>query len=427
MERDRHPQRRYTEGHDTGYADGYAQGKTDGYADGYAQGKIDGHEAGYQEGHDDGYQAGYDDGVAAGSGGDQEPQPSPDGDTHIVIDVGPIDRDFELLFAATGSDLIQGNVAVHWGDPTGEVALETIPEGVTKDLTLTHTYQRAGTYDVTISVRDATIVLGHGGTNSGLVGQSTSLSTSIPASVQSITIGDGVDGIDKYGLAHLRGLKSLYIPDGVTLGTYSMFMCFSLDSVRLPADMTEIPASCFQDCTSLRSITIPQSVTSIGSSAFKGCSALSAIDIPDTVTSIGSSAFYDCATLQSFVFKSQITELPSSCFRGCKSLRSIELSPNTQTIRGYALYGLSALESLDVPATVTAISDYAVYNAYGLRWMRMRPTTPPTTSQYTFSSIPPGLKFIVPDGCGESYRTATRWKTYAARIFEEWEVQWQND
>ena len=88
------------------------------------------------------------------------------------------------------------------------------------------------------------------------------------------------------------------------------------------------------------------------------------------------------------------------------------------------MYGTSALESLVIPAAVASMSDYAVYSAYGLRWMRMLPATPPSTSQYTFSSIPPGLKFIVPNGSGEAYRTATRWKTYASRIYEESEVAW---
>lgn len=413
-------------GHTAGYQEGYAAGEAAGAATGYDEGYADGYAAGQAAGYQEGYEAGY----QAGQQG-ETPQPSTDGRTHIAVNVGPIDRDMELLIAVTGPEdngsdfaIPVGHIYVDWGD--GSAVSDTqLDVEETDDLTLTHTYAAAGDYDIQIYTNgQATMVLGHGGTSTGLVGQSTSTSTSIPISVRAVTIGNGVTGIDTYGLAHLRGCKSIYIPDGVTLGNYAMRMCYSLAAVRLPSDLTEIPIGCFRECTSLRAISLPDSITTINNYAFYGCSSLQSITIPAGVVDIGSSAFYGCAALQSFTFPDGATELPSSCFRGCKSLQSLVLSPNATTIRGYAMYGASALENLEVPATVTSMSDYAVYSAYGLRWMRMLPTTPPSTSQYTFSSIPPGLKFIVPNGSGEAYRTATRWKTYAARIYEESEVNW---
>lgn len=429
-----------TAGHDKGYQEGYDAGETAGhdagYAEGYTAGEAAGHAAGYQEGYAagydagkaDGYQEGYEAGYQAAQAGDT-PQPPADGLTHIVVDVGPIDRTLELLLVVTGPKKSDGDIQligvmdVTWGDEYLRDE-EWIDAGTTQTMTLTHTYDRAGTYEITIKAQNITIELGHGGNINGIVGQGTSSSTSIPVSVRSIAIGSGVTGIAEYALAHLRGCKSIYIPDGVTIGRYAMRMCYSLTAVRLPSDLLEIPNGCFYDCTSLASIDIPQTVTTIAANAFYGCSSLRDITIPDGVTSIGSSAFYECAALKSFAFPGGVTSLPSSCFRGCRSLAGLTLSPTTATIGGYALYSTAALESLEVPETVTKLSDYAVYSANGLRWMRMRPTTPPTTTQYTFSSIPSGLKFIVPDGCGEAYRTATRWKTYASRIYEESEVSW---
>ena len=89
-----------------------------------------------------------------------------------------------------------------------------------------------------------------------------------------------------------------------------------------------------------------------------------------------------------------------------------------------AIGSTRALDHIELPATVTELGSYAFENAYGLRWVRLLSTTPPTTSQYTFSSMPSGIRFIVPNGSGEAYRTATRWKTYASRIYEESEVVW---
>lgn len=428
-----------TAGHEAGYSEGYAAGEEAGhdagYSEGYAAGETAGHEAGYQEGYtagyaagkSDGYQEGYEAGYQAGQQG-ETPQPPADGKTHIAVNVGPIDRTMELLLVVHGPAVVEGEVQilgtldVDWGE--GADSYQVISPGETKTLTLTHEYMQAGFYDVVITGTNVTIELGHGGSSNGLVGQSTGSNTAIPISVRSMAIGSGVTAIASYGLAHLRGLQSLYIPDGVTLDDYAMRMCYSLEAVRLPSDLVEIPIGCFRDCTSLRAISLPDSVTTINNYAFYGCSSLQSITIPAGVVDIGSSAFYGCAALQSFTIPTGVTELPSSCFRGCTSLHSLTLSPNTTIVRGYALYGASALESLEVPASVTSMADYSVYSAYGLRWMRMLPTTPPSTSQYTFSSIPPGLKFIVPDGSGEAYKAATRWKTYAARIFEENEVSW---
>lgn len=428
-----------TAGHEAGYSEGYEAGETAGhtagYTEGYTAGETAGHDAGYTEGYTagynqgkaDGYQEGYEAGYQAGQQG-ETPQPPTDGKTHVAVNVGPIDRTMELLLVVHGPAAIEGEVQimgtldVDWGE--GADSYQVISPGETKTLTLEHEYMQAGDYDVIITATNVTIELGHGGSSNGLVGQSTGSNTAIPISVRSMAIGSGVTAIASYGLAHLRGLQSLYIPDGVTIDDYAMRMCYSLEAVRLPSDLVEIPIGCFRECTSLRAISLPDSIATIGNNAFYDCTALQEITIPNSVTDIGSSAFYGCAALRSFTFPGGVTELPSSCFRGCTSLQSLTMSPNTTIIRGYAMYGASALENLEVPATVTSMSDYAVYSAYGLRWMRMLPTTPPSTSQYTFSSIPPGLKFIVPDGSGEAYRTATRWKTYAARIFEESEVVW---
>ena len=340
--------------------------------------------------------------------------------------MGPIDRTVEVMIAATGPDNTGGTVTpvgfvfVDWGDATQVESVELQAEE-TDDLTFEHTYASAGDYDIQIYTSLATIVLGHGGSATGLLGPANSRQA---IKATAITIGDGVTGIDAYGLSGMWGCKSIYIPDGVTLGDYAMRQCYSLEAVRLPSDLLEIPSRCFYGCATLQSVVIPETVTVIGNSAFYDCAGLKSVDIPDGVIDIGASAFYGCTSLRSFVFPAGVTELPSSCFRTCYALNALTLSPNTTNIGGYAIYGIDALGSLEIPATVTRMSDYAVHSANGLRWLRMRPTTPPTTSQYTFSSFSSRCKIIVPDGSGEAYKTATRWKTYASRIFEESEVAW---
>ena len=73
-------------------------------------------------------------------------------------------------------------------------------------------------------------------------------------------------------------------------------------AVVIPAGVTSIGSSAFNNATGLTSITIPASVTSIGSNAFNRTTSLTSITIPANVTSIGSSAFQAATSLASVYF-----------------------------------------------------------------------------------------------------------------------------
>lgn len=69
-------------------------------------------------------------------------------------------------------------------------------------------------------------------------------------------------------------------------------------SVTIPDGMTGIDASALSGCELLTDVIIPSSVTSIASNAFGGCTGLTSVTIPDSVTSVGVFAFDECvATL----------------------------------------------------------------------------------------------------------------------------------
>lgn len=56
-------------------------------------------------------------------------------------------------------------------------------------------------------------------------------------------------------------------------------------------DIVSIGEEAFANCTSLQSVTIPASVTEIGSAAFYGCTALTKVTVPDAVTKIEQGTF----------------------------------------------------------------------------------------------------------------------------------------
>ena len=84
-----------------------------------------------------------------------------------------------------------------------------------------------------------------------------------------------VKSIDSYAFCNCNHLKSITIPDGVTLiGKGAFCNCENLTTITIPGSVTSIGWEAFKYCKSLTSITIPGSVTSIGRGAFRGCDSV---------------------------------------------------------------------------------------------------------------------------------------------------------
>lgn len=95
------------------------------------------------------------------------------------------------------------------------------------------------------------------------------------ASVEKITLPDGITTIPGGAFYALTGLKEVTIPSSVqAIGNYA-----------------------FAECTSLSTITLPENLEYIGEYAFSG-SGLVSIDIPDKVEAFGKYAFYACHSLE---------------------------------------------------------------------------------------------------------------------------------
>ena len=154
-----------------------------------------------------------------------------DGTNRFYLEIGK-----ETKITLAWSQTVENGVVVDWGDGS---ATET--NSGTGAVTLEHTY--AGPSEPVLTMQS---VAGN-----------------------TLTFGAGNKSI--FYNADNYCLKTVYLANGVELGSYAFYSCYALTS-----------------------ITIPNSVTSIGNNAFCSCSALTSITIPNSVTNIGGSVFYRC-------------------------------------------------------------------------------------------------------------------------------------
>ncbi len=185
-------------------------------------------------------------------------------------------------------------------------------------------------------------------------------------------------------------LTSVYFGNSVT--TIPDYICSGsgITSVTLPASLTKIGTSAFQNCTKLVVITIPEKVTTIGDNAFKG-SGIAILNYNATnCTTYGSQSapVFDSSKLSTVAFGSNVLSIPSyicsnskittltlpekvnkigvEAFAGCTGIKNLTIPNSVISIGQKAFYGCSGLTTVFVPSTVTSMGSSAFYNCTGL-------------------------------------------------------------
>ena len=222
-------------------------------------------------------------------------------------------------------------------------------------------------------------------------------------------------------------VKSVVIPEDVTVICSYMFSFSSLESISLHERVTNIRYSAFNGCENLKTINVPKSVANIDEYAFLGCPNLTEvkindiaswcsisfkdnyanplnnggdlylngnkieqltipngvvtipryafygqesiknITIADSVVTIDHYAFSNCINLTTVVMPDSITSIGTYAFSGCTGLENVNISDNLTKIGNYAFSGCSCLSSIIISDGVTEIGDYAFSNCTGLK------------------------------------------------------------
>lgn len=211
-----------------------------------------------------------------------------------------------------------------------------------------------------------------------------------------------IKSIGAYAFCTCTGFKgSLVIPESVTsIDNYAFEGCSGLTGdLVIPNSITTINAGAFNSCTGFTgNLVIPNGVTTIGDSAFSTCWNLTGnLVIPESVTSIGHQAFWSCSRFTGdLVIPNGVTTIGEQAFRECE--------------------GLSG--TITIPESVTSIGTHAFDLTDGLTKIVILATTPPVLTGVLHTSRSHIESITVPAGCGDAYRNAEYWSSYASKIVE---------
>ena len=152
-----------------------------------------------------------------------------------------------------------------------------------------------------------------------------------------------VVGIGKEAFGTKSSVKSIVFPDEAAykehdasfdiskhsfiIGDYAFRECVALETLNLPAYVTEIGKGAFASCSSLKTINFEQGsrLQTIKGSAFMDCVSLQSLNTPASLKEIGEGAFMDCTKLASLVINEGTLVIGAHAFQRCRSLANIEL------------------------------------------------------------------------------------------------------
>ena len=229
----------------------------------------------------------------------------------------------------------------------------------------------------------------------------------------SVSLPDGLQGIERSAFLGCSALTSVTIPESVTFIGKEAFFSSGLESVTIPAGvktinqntffrnknlqtvnfaegsvLESIGRDAFEGCTALRNISIPSSVKSIDGDIFEGCTALeytqyengkylgnsenpylilvkvddkavTTFTIHEKTKIIYTSAFQYCTEMTSVSMPSGITDIGALAFARCIALRSIVIPEGVTALKLSVFNSCSSLRFVTIPANVEIIDTYA--------------------------------------------------------------------
>ncbi len=208
-------------------------------------------------------------------------------------------------------------------------------------------------------------------------------------SLSSVVIPAGVRNINNRAFLGCVGLESLTVSGTATTLRESVFAgCIGIKNAALPANWLSqiykanlqtltvttgntIADGALSDAVLLQSVSLPASLTNIGSSVFRGCVSLQTItvDAGNTVFCVEDGILYskDFTTLYlapakisgAITLKSEVTRIHDGAFAHCTGITAITVPSGLKTIGSYAFFGCASLAEVTLPNGTERLGDYA--------------------------------------------------------------------
>ncbi|MCQ2794019.1 MAG: leucine-rich repeat domain-containing protein [Bacilli bacterium] len=287
-----------------------------------------------------------------------------------------------------------GDIKVNWGDDA------------TMDTSLTHTYNTAGTFDISLYGDISKIKLSNA--DGPLLPDNIYFTKVVYRNYTSFFNSPTTAGIDANafkGITHLTEVALPILPEmeGKTaeIGADAFSGCTSLSSFKIPPMINQISTGVFSGCISLTSLIVhdnnlhftsrdingaqanyivsrdedtatllygcddvdfelvPGNHIAIADSAFAGCALINEVKFTSKVNKLGTLAFANCHNLVSIVNEApDLLEYPSQCFSGCDSLTDIDFGHVTK-IGASAFAGCTSLADLELGHDIQEIGESA--------------------------------------------------------------------
>jgi hypothetical protein len=113
---------------------------------------------------------------------------------------------------------------------------------------------------------------------------------------EELEILEGVKAIANGAMSHRAHLRSVSIPDSVTVMGDGAFHCSGVKKVKLSKNIDRIPAECFYDCR-LEVFIVPEGVVNVDDSALGHNDNLITVIFPKTLKNMGYNVFSGCPSL----------------------------------------------------------------------------------------------------------------------------------
>lgn len=159
--------------------------------------------------------------------------------------------------------------------------------------------------------------------------------------------------------------------------------------VSIPDSVTEIGRFCFGGCTALQTLQLPAALTEIPDGLLESCMRLLELKIPEGVVSIGESAFWMNSYLEGLRLPASLTEIDSYNFVGMLYLERISVAP-----------GNTAFQTLDEGAVLLSADGkrFIHYCGWQDRSIYTIPEGVEVVSAFAFDQQPTLRSIIVPEG-----------------------------